>query len=96
MTDYDNMEVYDDHDDVEDSITTDDTTSQYDNSSYFTDNDDTIDVSDNDVTALHDRVEGMERHDDGSQPSFLGRPCPSNHGCSGATSCDSCYDNYPY
>lgn len=97
MTDYDDLDdVYDDPDDL-DVGTTIDEPSPYDNEILkVTGDDDTIDISIDEITTLHHRVEGMERTDNGQQISFTGNPCPSNHGCSGAASCDSCYDNYPY
>ena len=58
---------------------------------------DGLTVSDADAEALSEKASGVERIEDKSNISFTSSPfkkCPTSHGCSGATSCDSCIGDY--
>lgn len=55
--------------------------------------------TENELQDLEERVSESERSANKSDPSFgsrLHKVCPTSHGCSGATSCDLSYGDYPY
>lgn len=56
---------------------------------------DSLDIQKEELEMLQSKVEGIERSEHIGEPSFCGKVCPTSHGCSGATSCDACYGNYP-
>lgn len=45
---------------------------------------------------LEEKVSDTERSDHLDRTKFTGKVCPTSHGCSGATSCDLSYGDYPY
>lgn len=64
---------------------------------------DGLTVSDDDVKVLSEKASGVERIEDKSNIHFGNqereysldiKKCPTSHGCSGATSCDSCIGDY--
>lgn len=57
---------------------------------------DSLDVPKEDLEMLQSKAEGIERSEHTGEPSFTGKACPTSHGCSGATSCDLSYGDYPY
>ena len=57
---------------------------------------DNLDVSNEDVDTLQDRAKGIERSEHGNEISFGSKKmCPTRHGCTGATSCNYAYADYP-
>jgi len=57
---------------------------------------DNLDVRKEDLDMLQSKADGIERSEHKGEPSFTGKACPTSHGCSGATSCDLSYGDYPY
>ena len=55
-----------------------------------------LDVPEDDIEALRDRASGLDREVLGNEISFGKKVCPTRHGCTGATYCDSCGSDYPY
>ena len=55
-----------------------------------------LDVPESDMEALRDKAAGLERESSGNEIAFKKKVCPTRHGCSGATYCDSCGSDYPY
>lgn len=59
------------------------------------DNADHLSVSQEDVTTLEEKAQGVEREPD-YKTSFKGiKMCPTRHGCQGATDCNYSYGSYP-
>lgn len=57
---------------------------------------DSLDIPKEDLEMLQSKADGIERSEHTGEPSFTGKACPTSHGCSGATSCDLSYGDYPY
>ncbi len=57
--------------------------------------DDHLGVSDSDVSSLQNRANGIERTKNRHNQPFLGKMCPTRHGCTGATNCNYDYASYP-
>ena len=57
---------------------------------------DILDFPKEDMEMLQSKADGIERSEHTGEPSFTGKVCPTSHGCSGATSCDLSYGDYPY
>lgn len=55
-----------------------------------------LEVSNDDIELLRDKASGIEREVFGDSITFKRKVCPTRHGCSGATYCDSCGSDYPY
>ena len=55
-----------------------------------------LDVPEDDIESLRDRAAGLDRELTGNEISFGKKVCPTRHGCTGATYCDSCLSAYPY
>ena len=56
-----------------------------------------LDMSEGDVDALHERVDGLKREEqDDDRIKGYSKVCPTRHGCSGASSCDCSYGDYPW
>ena len=56
---------------------------------------DHLEVSNEDIETLQERVEGIERSEHKGEISFGKKMCPTRHGCQGATDCDYSYGSYP-
>lgn len=56
---------------------------------------DNLEIPQEDIEKLHERVEGVERCEHKGEISFGKKKCPSRHGCQGATDCDYSYGSYP-
>ena len=73
--------------------------SDFDDGDYDDGNDnddyDDLDVDDNDIDELEDSASGVERSSHGNEISFGKKMCPTRHGCTGATSCNYAYADYP-
>ena len=57
--------------------------------------DDHLSVSEEDLSSLEEKSDGLERSESSSQITFGRKMCPSRHGCQGATDCDYAYGGYP-
>ncbi len=93
IDDVDVPEIDEDNGDDTDLTSVEDEHSMTD---YTTDGDG-LTVSDADAEALSEKASGVERIEDKSNIPFEGiniKKCPTSHGCSGATSCDSCIGDY--
>lgn len=58
-------------------------------------NTDNLEVSNEDINKLQEKVEGVKRSEHKREISFGSKMCPSRHGCQGATDCDYSYGSYP-
>lgn len=56
---------------------------------------DSLEIPQEDIEKLQERVEGVERSEHKGEISFGKKMCPSRHGCQGATDCDYSYGSYP-
>ena len=56
---------------------------------------DGLDVSDHDLDSLQNQANGIEHSNNGHNVSFMGKMCPTRHGCTGATNCNYAYADYP-
>lgn len=56
---------------------------------------DQLEVSNEDIETLQERVEGIGREEHKGEISFGKKMCPTRHGCQGATDCDYCGGDYP-
>lgn len=57
--------------------------------------DDHLSVPDSDVSSLQEQANGIERTKNRHDLPFLGKMCPTRHGCTGATNCNYDYVSYP-
>lgn len=56
---------------------------------------DNLEISNEDLNLLQEKVDGIERYESKGEISFGRIICPSRHGCQGATDCDYSYGDYP-
>lgn len=54
-----------------------------------------LDVSEDELSALEEKAEGIDRSEHNGEISFGMKMCPTRHGCQGATDCDYTYGGYP-